>query len=308
MAENEPEPDPLAARKALTFAQAEGLEPLPSQMAPRQISQEFRAVLWSTLKHEFGKHRVDSHLGGGYLRKPWSTILEEAHVYHHHQLSEFPHQFTEALATVKRLVERGSWSEVLGWLEFVLKHPACPRGFPRTIDAIMAHCRLAYRVLDGKVISPIASDTERETIERAFADLRATEFNGARTHLQNAARELSAGNYADSVRETIHAVEAVARVLEPSAELSKALGRLQGSANIHGGMKKAFLALYGYASDEKGIRHPLLDDGTAKVDEVDALFMIGACASFVSYLINKARAAGLLVPGANPWSLAPHVA
>ena len=38
----------------------------------------------------------------------------------------------------------------------------------------------------------------------------------------------------------------------------------------------------------------LLDDGTAQVDENDALFMIGACAAFVSYMINKARAAELL--------------
>jgi hypothetical protein len=35
--------------------------------------------------------------------------------------------------------------------------------------------------------------------------------------------------------------------------------------------------LYGYTSDQKGIRHPLLDDGTADVDEADAMFMIGAC-------------------------------
>jgi len=34
--------------------------------------------------------------------------------------------------------------------------------------------------------------------------------------------------------------------------------------------------------------------GTAKVDEADALFMIGSCAAFVSHLVNKARAAGLL--------------
>jgi hypothetical protein len=32
----------------------------------------------------------------------------------------------------------------------------------------------------------------------------------------------------------------------------------------------------------------------ANVDETDALFMIGACAAFVSYLIGKARSADLL--------------
>lgn len=86
----------------------------------------------------------------------------------------------------------------------------------------------------------------------------------------------------------------VAKTLEPSAELSKALAKLEGSASIHGGLKKAFLAIYGYTSDEKGIRHALIDDANAKVDEADALFMIGACAAFVSYLINKSRSAGLL--------------
>ena len=45
--------------------------------------------------------------------------------------------------------------------------------------------------------------------------------------------------------------------------------------------------------DEKGIRHALTE-GKADVDMDDAVFMIGACASFVSYLVGKARAAGLI--------------
>jgi hypothetical protein len=209
MVENESEPDPLAARKALTFAQAEGVAPLPAQMARGQISNEFRAVLWAWLKHEFQKHRVDTPIGHAYLRKPWSILLEAAHVFHRHQLSEFPDEFSDAVATVKALVEKGSWSDVLGWLEFVLKQSACPADFPETLNSILAHCHLGYRVLDGKVICPIASDPERETIGRAFTDLRAAEFNGARTHLRKAASALTAGNYADSVRESIHAVEAL---------------------------------------------------------------------------------------------------
>jgi hypothetical protein len=59
-------------------------------------------------------------------------------------------------------------------------------------------------------------------------------------------------------------------------------------------MKRGFLSLHGYTSDENGIRHALLEEGAAKVAETDALFMIGACAAFVSYLINKARSAGIL--------------
>ena len=149
-------------------------------------------------------------------------------------------------------------------------------------------------MFDNAVISPIGSEAEREAIAKAFADLVDAEFEGARAHLRNAAQHLTAGEFADSVRESIHAVEATARVLEPSAALNSALGRLENSAKIHKALKHGFSSLYGYTSDEKGIRHPLLDDGTARVDETDALFMIGACASCVSYLINKARTAGLL--------------
>ena len=66
--------------------------------------------------------------------------------------------------------------------------------------------------------------------------------------------------------------------------------RLESKHHVHSALKRGFTSLYGFTSDEKGIRHPLLDDGTAKVDETDAIFMIGACAAFVSYLINKHRA------------------
>jgi hypothetical protein len=38
----------------------------------------------------------------------------------------------------------------------------------------------------------------------------------------------------------------------------------------------------------------LLEAGAPAVDETDALFMIGACAAFVSYMINKVRTAGLI--------------
>jgi hypothetical protein len=132
---------------------------------------------------------------------------------------------------------------------------------------------------------------------KAFADLDASEFHGARAHLRNAASHLTAGSFADSVRESIHAVESVSRTLDPSADLSKALARLEQKISIHAAMKKGFTSLYGYASDENGIRHALLEAGEAKVDEADALFMIGACAAFVSYLLNKARTNGSFVRG-----------
>jgi len=151
----------------------------------------------------------------------------------------------------------------------------------------------AFRIVDGDTFLPVASTEEIDAVQDAIDATRGSSFTGAHTHIKRAAECLGEGRFADSVRESIHAVEAVARTLEPSAELSKALAKLEASANLHGAMKKGFAALYGYTSDENGIRHPLLDSGDAKVDEADAIFMIGACASFVTYLISKKRSAGI---------------
>jgi hypothetical protein len=144
------------------------------------------------------------------------------------------------------------------------------------------------------VICPLGSDAEAATVEKAFSDLKGSGLAGAREHLKSAATELSGGNFSDSIRESIHAVESVTRTLEPSGDFSKALVKLEQKTNIHPAMKKGFLALYGFSSDEQGIRHPLLEKEAPSVDEADAMFMIGACSAFVSYLVNKARAAGLL--------------
>ena len=286
--------DFLEQRKKLSFKAAEGLVPLPAQLALGEITQEFRAVVWAHFHTVLeAQRRFDGH--AFCLAGPWLVILRDAHVYHHHRpIDEFSTRHADALASVKGLILSGKWSDVLGWLEFVLKHPSCPDGFAKEVNSTMEYCHLAYGVFDAKVICPIGSTGERQSLERAFADLAATEFHGARAHLRKAAEELTAGHYSYSVRESVHAVEAIARVLEPSAALSSALGRLEKSAKVHPALKSGFNNIYGYTSDEKGIRHPLLDDGTAKVDQTDALFMIGACAAFVSYLINKGHAAGLL--------------
>ena len=70
--------------------------------------------------------------------------------------------------------------------------------------------------------------------------------------LRLAVIELTNGNFADSVRESIHSIESVVRVLEPSGDFSKALSKLEQKTDIHAAMKKGFLALYGFSSDEQG--------------------------------------------------------
>ena len=56
---------------------------------------------------------------------------------------------------------------------------------------------------------------------------------------------------------------------------------------LHPGLEGAFNKLYGYTSAEQGIRHVLLDRADHNVGMDEAVFMLGACASFASYLWRK---------------------
>jgi hypothetical protein len=185
--------------------------------------------------------------------------------------------------------------EIFGFVQWVLCHEHKPYELEEYVYHALRESRAAYALFEHDTIVPIASEAEHETLARAFADVAASEFHGARAHLRNAASELTAGNYGENIRESIHAVESVARVLEPSANtLPPALGKLEKSVRIHPALRTGFSNLYGFTSDEKGVRHALLDGPAARVDETDALYMLGSCAAFVSYLIYKARNAGLI--------------
>jgi hypothetical protein len=65
---------------------------------------------------------------------------------------------------------------------------------------------------------------------------------------------------------------------------------LSGKIRMHPALEKAFVALYGYTSDEGGVRHALL--GEEKVSGSEARFMLVACSAFINYVIASMAEAG----------------
>ena len=93
-----------------------------------------------------------------------------------------------------------------------------------------------------------------------------------------------------AIVQSIHAVVSVARKIDPAANttLSPALDSLhnQGLLN-HKGLSAAFKTLYGYTSQEEGLRHPLVFNKEANVGQEESVFFFGACAAFAGYLVRK---------------------
>jgi integrase len=108
---------------------------------------------------------------------------------------QFDNQADELITEVKKIFALGDYIAVFGWLQWVLRQSNCPYNLSRQIDAALRVSRAAYRVLEERTIVPIGSDAELETLKRAFADLAATEFHGARAHLRNAAQYLDSQKF-----------------------------------------------------------------------------------------------------------------
>ena len=100
------------------------------------------------------------------------------------------------------------------------------------------------------------SKQEIDTVEEAWSISR--QFS---PHLDRALDLLTnkkSPDYANSIKKSISAVEAICTLIvdEPKMTLGKALGRLESKQVIlHDDLKEAFKKLYGYTSDNQGIRH-----------------------------------------------------
>lgn len=284
-------------RTKMTFSQAEGLVPLPEPLKLGELSQEARALLWKIIHDDLRSSSGHVKYQGTRIMGRWKNILYYDHVFVSHlPADDFTVDYSYHKDRLKKLILHGAFNEIFDFLQHVMRHKDCLELIPRGIKWVFDTAQVAYTVdIDTGTIIAAVTQEEGVAIKQALRTSSDAGLDGAKSHLVAAGKELNAGNYAGCVRESISAVESVAKRLtnKNDATLSPALTALSPHVAIHKDMLTGFMKLYHYSSDEKGIRHALLS-GTAKVDREDAVFMLGACASFVTYLIGKGRTAGIL--------------
>lgn len=181
----------------------------------------------------------------------------------------------------------GDFYEVFDAIEFLSQNSKWS-SFDQEIEDAFKSERLAYRFMDKQIFAT-GNEEQANTILRTFEELEDSGKISSLSHLKKASRLLAEGEYGDSVRESISSVESSVRNLQPSSStLGEALNLIHKSDpnKVHPALNEAFKRLYGYTSDTQGIRHSLIDRSKAPVSQKEALFMLGACSSFVSYLLN----------------------
>ena len=278
----------------LSFSQAQGYEEIPGPLKLEELPAEARTRIWNVFYIYLTKSK-ERYSSGPYPYRivgAWAQVLQSKHVLHDKSaLDELKLNFEEVRSDLRRSIETLSFNKVFDLIQFVLRHRDCPQEFVAVMRLVFSHCRLAYTIDEGPppTIVPAVTPEEGGAVVEALRTLRESGMDGAASHLRKASESINAGDWASSVRESIHAVESVARLLDPaaSATLGPALKALKKYGSLHPVLEHAFNKLYGYTSDEQGIRHALLDAPDNNVGMDEALFMLTACASFASYLRRR---------------------
>lgn len=255
-----------------------GIRPFKSLVQTTSIDDDLRTSLWNLLELFYWAQR-----------DTWNERRTELHALCVHlwfyffkkPIDEIPDAWADAKEEIRKFFFSSPWYDVYDFVEFVAANGSASKH-----DAFMEECNTilerevsAYRFVGG-LLSPVVSEVEIAELEEALD----TPLTPVRTHLRRALELLAdrqEPDYRNSIKESISAVEAISRVLtgNPKATLGMALKRLTA---LHPALSSAFSALYGYTSDEGGVRHSLVQDSTSSFRE--AKFMLVACSAFVNYV------------------------
>ena len=269
----------------MTFSQRYGYTPVKDALQFESMDKELRNSLWNVVYVYLGSPSPIS----GALPDPVLRIIYKAlwADFFKLQLDDFnPRRLEILLKHLKGLIIYGDWYEAFDVIEFIASMDSLRSTsvrFRQDVNSLLKREVSGYRFVSEQ-ITPITDQLELGEIETALAaDSRAVS-----SQLEQALQYLSdrqSPDYRNSIKESISAVESEVRSTlgKEKGTLGQLLPELQKELSLHPALTEAFSKLYGYTSDEGGIRHALMDDSRTVTFE-EAKFMLVACSAFINYV------------------------
>lgn len=276
----------------MRFSQRQGITPASKTLQVGAIDADLRNGLWDCVQVTyFDSVEYEPHRWGRSKncdRRP--LLIQYWHGFFKLPVDTIPENFEDAVGQVRDFFFAAPWHAVYDFLEFTadVETGVDSSMFRKFCNRVLERENAGYRFVDAQ-IAEITSRVEVEAIDEALT--RAGALPGVKLHLERALSLLAdrkSPDYRNSIKESISAVEALAIIVagKQGAGVGEALAILEQKGALHGGLKRAFAALYGYTSDADGIRHAALAEPNVTLAE--AKFMLVACSAFVFYVIGKA--------------------
>ena len=266
-----------------SFSQRKGITTVSDVIQVNGMIDALRSSLWNVLDLDIwssdgfmfqlhGTPRID-----GFGRDLWFHYFKKP-------IDSRPRYSSEKLQEIRSYFFSCQWNEVYDFIEYIVKTYSGSIGrLEKFLNLVLERESAGYRIVADHVVD-ITSEQEVEMLDEAIRDTR---FGGVAAHLKRALELLADRehpDYRNSIKESVSAIESMARIVteNPKATLPDALKALEKNGKLHAALKDGFVKLYGYTSDEQGIRHAMLDE--PELSAVDARFFLLSCTSFAQYL------------------------
>lgn len=279
----------------MSFSERYGYKPARELIQIESMDEPLRNGLWSILKlYCWDNARHSSGIYGGYYISKDSN--QELFVlstkfwlnYFKYPLDNLDHDWKKVLKQLREYFFHCEWHEVYDFIEFVANNYnryTFKDSFIAACNNLLEKEMSAYRFV-GCVLTRITEKEEILEIDQAIE----TSAGPVSTHIKRSLALLSDRNspdYRNSIKESISAVESlVSIVLGEKGTLGQLIKKLEPEIALHAALKSAFSNLYGYTSDEGGIRHALMENEEGN-DFHDAKFMLVVCSAFINYVDGK---------------------
>ncbi|MEO6832648.1 MAG: hypothetical protein ABI378_09280 [Chitinophagaceae bacterium] len=276
----------------MKFSERLGYKPVKDQLQIASVDEVLRNLLWSAYLESFLEKLDDWHAQPSltrYARALWDGFFKMPI----DSLPKNDYNLVDPIWVTKYL-RKYFFSDDREWFDFYdlfeFSAPFAPFEFLEETNLVLGNEKSAFRFVNQKFVQ-ITSKIEIAEIEEAIAST--DKYNSVNTHLNEALKMLAdkeLPNYRNSIKESISAVESICRIFtdNPKSTLGEALLKLEKTNGLHPALKKSFSSLYGYASDESGIRHALMED-SRDIDFHEAKLMLVTCSAFINYLKSRQK-------------------
>lgn len=279
----------------MRFSERYGYKKVREIVQIDSIDEPLRNALWSLLKVFVWDqvHASTGIYGGCYLTSESNEQIRTLckrlwFSYFKKPLDQLDDEWNEVYGQLRKYFFGCEWYEVYDFLEFIAGNyeryqfkdnfvSACNQALEKEISA--------YRFVDD-LISRITEQQEVDEIEHALE----TALGPVRTHLRRALELLSSRetpDYRNSIKESISAVESLVAIATGANKgtLGQLIKKLEDEIHLHPALRTAFSSLYGYTSDEGGIRHALMESESIRFQ--DAKFFLVVCSAFINFVEAK---------------------
>lgn len=267
------------------FSERMGIRP-PKSIQVQDMDQELRNSLWNVCRRYFFNDDESSSLQFSSLY-PISFIMYT----HFYKLptDELPYGRADFVSKQLKFFKEEEWFRVYELIEFLSAYARDEDKFHSSLNEILERELSAYRLI-SRTFVPITNMDEIIELEQAM--VQNDRFAPVSTHIRSALElfgKKPQPDYRNSIKESISAVEAAAKIITglERATLDEALTRVSKTHPIHGAFRDGVRKLYGYTSDEGGIRHALINE--THIDDADARFMLVSCSAFANFLIARSK-------------------